>query len=188
MQYFARRPRFSSSRWIALGLTALLLGLVVACSKNQPVLLYEDTETRDTIKRIARHHSVDYTYRCRSVAYDRNSRQLKGRSEDEKKVLELHGQPDYLRRPFTSQYSEKTREWIHTEANRLFQFVGGTLVHSQEISDIERTMVSRGYPRYYSEYQDMNSPLRQNLMYRGSEGHSLITFSFTNGELITRTQ
>ncbi|MFP4378982.1 MAG: hypothetical protein ACLFUS_00650 [Candidatus Sumerlaeia bacterium] len=173
---------------VLLTISTILL-LTAGCARQQPAILFEDPETRETIKRIALHHNVDFWHRCSSTAYERrNIKASDNLSADQLAVFDIYGQPDYVRVPFTSQFREETHEWLYLEQNHIFQFVGGILVHNQDATDLERTLVYRGYPRYYIQAREELSALRQTLIYRNWQGTRLDLLSFADGQLVMRTE
>ncbi|NQU44662.1 hypothetical protein HQ520_15330 [bacterium] len=173
--------------WLAT--MCLLFVLLAGCAANRPVLYYEDPETKDTVKRVPRYGEIDYFHHWRSVCYRENEGKARaGSSEDKAIVLEALGQPEYIRVPFISQYNENTVEWIYTEQDMLFQFVGGEMVHAQAVTDIERVWIVKGYPDFYISSLEDWGKRRQTLIYRDYSGSDVELYSFSDGVMATRTE
>lgn len=200
--------------WIK-GLAILTVLLVAGCSRNEPVFVYtepmrsktptlqeegaglqygvQEVEEKEmvTVKRLAKHHHIDYVTRFTSACYFHGSkRPLKAGklSEDESRVFEEYGQPEFQRYAFTSQFDEKTREWLYMEEDLLFQFIGGQLVYTGEVTDYERILTRRGYPdKYLYSITDLN-PVRQVLIYREFLGDRVAVYGFADGRLVTRNE
>jgi hypothetical protein len=136
-----------------------------------------------TPKRVALHDSVDYLYRCRAKAYKHQTIH-NPRAADKADTLSVYGQPDYVRIPFRSQYGEKTEEWLYIGQDRVFQFVKNNLVYSGPVSDLERILLRKGYPKYAFQSQPGKIPLQQTLVYRNWQGTDVEVYCLTDGWMV----
>lgn len=181
------RKHFSHS----LALAGLLLAIwLTGCASNRPVRYFQDEDNQETIKRIAKKHETGLTQRWIATAYRKRSSEIKPRkvSEDQREILDVYGQPDYIRRSFTSQFNERVHEWVYLDKDALMQFIGGDVVHVQPVTGLEKTLIFRGYPNSYYQTRQEGSPLRQVFIYRNWYGNVLHVYTFSNGAIISQDE
>ena len=77
-------------------------------------------------------------------------------------------------------------EWLRLTSNRLVQFVKGRVVYEGEVTDLERTMVTYGYPRSCLVGQSEPGVERWTFIYSRPFDLEREVFSFANGKLVYR--
>ena len=138
-------------------------------------------------KRYPRNIAVDYFTRWRRVAYDKVEQPLEDfLSEEQRALIGKNGQPDYRRRPFGSREGERVEEWVYFKKNRLVQFVGGHVVYEGEVTDMERTMITLGYPSYCQIGQAEPGVETWTFVYKRPFNLEREVFTFANGKLTFR--
>jgi hypothetical protein len=167
---------------IGIGLTAIVLA---GCAFNsRPLFDYAKDGERVEVKRIAKHQRIDYFHRWRRTAYVKNGGELHWLlSPDQKAIIAEYGQPDYLRRTFRSTRGDLVKEWAYLEKGKIFQFVRGKMVYEGDLTDLEKTLILRGYPNHVFYLQLDPNITRMTFVYKGIFGLRRQTFSFANGRL-----
>jgi len=107
-------------------------------------------------------------------------------SEEQKSVIEEYGAPETIRIPFESLRNETVEEWVYLRHNLLAQWIDGTKVFEGPVTDIERTLLEKGYPARSMVSQDEYGLERQTWFYRNRPDMSSQVYTFTNGELVYR--
>jgi hypothetical protein len=107
-------------------------------------------------------------------------------SEEQKQIIEDFGVPESTRVPFESLQNETVDEWLYLRHNLLVQWVDGAKVFEGPVTDIERTLVEKGYPRTSTVSQDEYGVERQTWHYRNRPDLASQVYTFTNGELSYR--
>jgi len=152
-----------------------------------PQWKYDSNGKPTQYKRYPRNMAVDYFTRFRRVAYLKVTHPVEHfLSDDQRKWLGKYGQPDYTRRPFRSRQGEQVEEWIYLKKNKLVQFIGGHVAYDGEVTDMEKTMITFGYPRGCLIAQDEPAVERFTFVYRRPFDLEREVFDFANGKLIFR--
>jgi len=181
--------RFRSLALARLAAAAFFCVLLAGCATGGIKTFYDEEGRPESFKRRARRSEVNYVHRFRSQAYCRWGAMSKsGLSTDQKMALVDHGAPDFVRRPFLSQYRERTEEWVYLEKSLLLQFVGGELVYTGPVTDLEQILIQRGYPRYALFSEEERGPSRITFIYRRFWGRRLEMYNFADGRLIHKSE
>lgn len=182
----ALRPQF-------LRLIVLLAGVVAfaaGCTVNRaPLFEYNEQGEKLQFQRIARNmeYNIDGSWRLTPWAYRPNNKKLHWLlSEEQKQVIGLLGQPDYIRRPFYSRTNERVHEWVWWEQGQVVQFVNRQMVFAGPLRDREKVLIRRGYPMYYT-HQDIMAGIRETLIYSNDYEQRRHVYNFQNGKLIEYT-
>lgn len=171
----------------ALMLTVAAAGLFSCAAGTTPRWEYDRAGKPVQYKRYPRHFAVDYFSRFRRVAYVKLTKPLDELvSADQRAWLKKYGQPDYYRRPFGSRAREKVQEWIYLKRNKMVQFVGGHVVYDGEVTDLEKTMLTYGYPRSVLVRQAEPGVERLTFVYSRPFGLEYEVFDFANGQVVFR--
>lgn len=170
--------------WALLASAVLLLGCAGGMA---PRWRYDEQGEPHESKRYPRHLAVDFRTRFLTQAYS----PVKPRepiheflTEPQREILLEYGQPEYVRRPFTSRLGETVDEWIYLAQNQMFQFVRGRVVYQGEVSDLERTMIRRGYPTEALMWQADPGIERLLLVYGAPWDLRREVYTFANGRLL----
>jgi hypothetical protein len=167
-----------SAKFLSLSVLAVF---VLGCAMHtRPLFDYSAAGEKVMIKRRAKRPNVDYLLRWRSKAYVKNTSELKWLlSDDQKKVIEQNGQPDYIRRTFYSTRRDMVKEWVYWEKQKVFQFVRGTLVYEGPLTDLEKTLITYGYPTNCMNTQLENNINRTTFYYKSpfTVRHRIVSFS-----------
>lgn len=78
-------------------------------------------------------------------------------------IVQEWGKPDYIRPPFQALTGEVVTEWLFSDREYMFQFVGEELVYEGPITDYEHILLVRGYPDE-AEYFRMENDKRVDLL------------------------
>jgi hypothetical protein len=159
--------------------------MLVGCAFNtRPMFDYMEDGEQVQIKRIARHQSIDYFHRWRRTAYVKNTGELHWLlSQDQKEIIAEYSQPDYLRRTFRSTRGDRVKEWAYVAQGKIFQFVRRQLVYEGELTDLEKTLIQYGYPKFVFAEQLEPDITRLTFIYESIFGLRRQIFSFANGRL-----
>lgn len=185
-----RLMRFSL-RWLGLSLAlgALVL-LADGCTVNRaPMFEYNELGQKVQFQRIARNNywDIDGSWRLTPWAYKKNTKKLHWLlSNDQKDVIGLLGQPDYIRKPFYSRTNERVHEWVWWEKQKVVQFVNRDVVFVGPLTDRERVLIRRGYPNDYI-HQDIYAGIRETYIYSNEFEMRRHVYNFQNGALIEYT-
>lgn len=161
--------------------------LVSGCTVNRaPLFEYDNQGNKIQFQRIARNSewNINGTWRLTPWAYRKNTGKLHWLlSPDQKKVIALLDQPDYIRRPFYSRTNERVHEWVWWEKNKVAQFVNRQLVYIGPLTDREKVLIRMGYPKYYI-HQDLATGIRETFIYSNDYEQRRHLYDFQNGRLI----
>jgi len=168
----------------AVGVVALLIGLTAACARQDaPVFHYDEEGQRILVKRQPLNLSVDRENRIDRVAYlPGESLDPRTFSEEQRLVAQRFGHPEHVRKSFESTRGDVVEEWIYRRSDYLVQWVGGYKAYEGEVTDMEQTLLTWGYPKFAFVSNDEKFVNRQTWIY--DEGGSRNVFSFSNGELV----
>ena len=188
----------------------LCLGLFVGgCATTKPRFTYQidDEGNIQVQKRIERNAQRDYLHRFTRTVY-RKPKSLEVSADSEQQALVLHrplfpwgdvvlgaesdqiiitkewGMPDWVRKPFRSLKNETVQEWLYMDEDRMFQFVGDTLVYDGAVSDYERILLQRGYPNRHETIRIETDSRVDALLYEGIFFPTLEEYHFVNGVLV----
>ncbi|MBN1865728.1 hypothetical protein JW916_00400 [Candidatus Sumerlaeota bacterium] len=169
-----------------LALLALVLPVFAGCARSPLTSLEFDAEGKPVeLRREAKRHSVDFLHRFRAKAYDKTTWwDVHMISDDQEAVLSENGRPDFVR-VFRSTDRERIVEWMYAEKNLLVQFRKGRQVFDGPVTDLERILLRRGYPRFYMVSRSEKGPKRQTLIYRYPLTTRIDTYSFSDGRLVS---
>jgi len=169
-------------------IAATMATLLLACAAGTPPRWQYDREGQgQQYKRYPRNLAVDYMTRFRRVAYIKVTQPLEDYlSDDQRQWISQHGQPDYRRRPFRSREGERVEEWLHLTANKMVQFVKGRVVFDGEVTDVERIMITYGYPRGCLVGQAEPGAEQWAFIYARPFDLEREVFHFANGKLLYR--
>jgi hypothetical protein len=164
--------------------SALALTLSAGCGRR-PAFEYGSQGTPIMEKRIARFPEVNYATRFCSTAYVRNSwGWAKAKTEEQTKILEEHGQPDYTRKSFRTTRGDTAWEWAYLEKNKVFQFVGRQLVYEGPLSDKDRVLMQWGYPDHVLLQNDLLGARRETFIYTAALDSHVKYFSFADDNMV----
>jgi len=168
--------------------TLALVVFVLACASGKAPRWNYDTEGRPSqYKRYPRNIQVDYASKFRRVAYKKVTRPIESFLTDEQRQwVGKHSQPDYRRRSFWSRESERVDEWIYLTQNILVQFVQGHVAYEGEVTDVERIMITHGYPRGCIIGQSEPGTEQWTFVYSRPFDLEREVYSFANGKLLFR--
>jgi len=168
--------------------TLVAAAFLLACAPGTaPRWRYDESGTPRQYKRYARNIAVDYFSRFRRTAYEKVEKPLgEFLSDEQRRWISEHGQPDYRRRPFRSRNGEKVDEWIYLAQNKLVQFVNGHVVYEGPVTDMERIMIRLGYPSGVVLGQSEPGIERMTFIYNRPFDLEHEVYSFANGKLIFR--
>ena len=171
----------------AVGLAALAL-VAGACAPGvAPRWNYGGENPPSQYKRYPRNWAVDYFTRFRRVAFVKVTRPLEDfLSDDQRKWISDHGQPDYRQRTFLSRESEWVDAWAYLAKERLVQFVRGRVVYEGPLTDLERTMITYGYPRGVLFTQAEPDTEFVTFVYSRPFDLEREVFAFANGKMLFR--
>lgn len=128
----------------ALGFAGLLAG----CGNTAHFPYKLGEEGVEEFKRIEKFAQADVIHHLRKTAYlEPTPGRMRGAGEDGKVLIDDLGRPDWVRRPFRSLQEERVEEWLYVYDDLMFQFVDGWIVYEGPITDMEITLLQRGYPR-----------------------------------------
>jgi len=172
---------------IATWATSCVLALLLTGCHFQKAPLNDYVEGQPLqFKRYDRHPVQDFFYRFGRKVFDINEGILWYRlSEDQRNVIGEFGQPDYIRRPFTSRQGEQVTEWVFLDKNKDFQFVRRQKVWEGPVTDMEKTLITYGVPRKIMIDQVSPNIERETFIYYTqlfTTRHMI--FSFANGRMI----
>jgi hypothetical protein len=163
----------------------ILLGLASCATQKPPLYHYDEAGARVMVKRIPLRMGANRLGRIDQVAYlPGESLNPKTLSEEQIEVHREYGQPEHVRKPFKSQRGETVDEWIYRRSNYLVQWIDGHKVYEGEVTDIERTLLTWGYPKSAAISTDETPIERQTWVYDDELEGSRHVFSFANGRLV----
>ncbi|MFH0793131.1 MAG: hypothetical protein V2A74_03775 [bacterium] len=174
------------SRFGVLAASFVIALLLTGCN-FQKAPLYDFVEGQPMqFKRYDRNPVQDFIHRFGRKVFDRNEGVLWYRlSEDQRNVIGEYGQPDFIRRPFTSRQGEQVTEWVYLDKDKDFQFVRRQKVWEGPVTDMEKTLITYGIPRRIMIDQVAPNIERETFIYSTqlfTTRHMI--FSFANGRLI----
>lgn len=171
-------------------IAALTAAAIIAGCGNlnrKPLYNVNEPYTVEPYKRHMKHMEQDFIFRRSSRAYKSLGKPLTKRlSESEQDVLLRHGQPDYIRDGWRSQSGEIVNDWAWWDRGIIVQFVQGEAVFEGPLTDLDRSLIRYGYPRYAKSQITTTDIRRDVLEYHpltnANEGRVL---TFTGEELVS---
>jgi hypothetical protein len=151
-----------------------------------PMFKYDEQGNKIQFQRLPRNMNYDPngSWRLVPFAYNKNEGNLHWLlSDDQKEVIGLLGQPDYIRRPFYSLTKEKVHEWAYWEKSVLVQFINREMVYLGPLKDREKLLIRYGYPRYHT-YDPLESGMREVFIYSNDLEQRRSLFNFHNGHMV----
>lgn len=165
---------------------ATLLACAGGCARQQaPLYNYDGEGARQMFKRVPKDLSADRIGRVDAVGYvPAEHLDPEDVSEEQRETIRQYGPPEHIRKPFTSQRGEKVDEWLYRRSNYLVQWIGGRKVYEGEVTDLEKTLLTWGYPKFGFISRDDTGIERQTWIYDDMLDASRHVFSFSNGKLV----
>lgn len=173
----------------SLALLAFLLcasfGFTGCAHQKPPLYDYDADGARVMVKRIPLRPGADRVTRVDKVAYlSGESLDPKTLSEEQIEVHRKYGHPEHVRKPFKSSRGEMVDEWLYRRSNYMVQWIDGKKVYEGEVTDIERTLLTWGYPKFAFVADDESPVDRQTWIYDDMIDASRNVFAFANGKLV----
>ena len=180
-----RASLLSRAASLALSLAACLTLTLSGCSKiDTPLYKYGPEGERILFKRVPKNMEVNFFTRSDRKAYERGSTFTADHlSDEQRETYEAYGHPEYVRRPFDSRVDEKVDEWVYQRHNYLVQWIDGHKTFEGDVTDIERTLLVRGYPATTFYSMDEHGIEIQHWIYQREDIVEAAVISFTDGRL-----
>ena len=174
-----------AARLICAATTAAFLA---ACAPGfAPRWRYDREGQPAYYKRYPRNIAVDYFTRFRRAAYFKVTKPIEDFLTDEQRLwVSRNGQPEYRRRRFLSREGEWVDEWVNVSQNKMVQFTRGRVVYEGDVTDLEKTMITYGYPRGVLVQQAEPEVEFWTFVYSRPFDLERELFCFANGKLVYR--